>query len=312
MPEADRAGALAAAPRAGDAARRGGILLLVLTAAGWGANWPILKQLLTELPPLAARGWAGVVAAAALALVARLRGIPLAVPRVLWGRLVLASFLNVTAWMGFTTLALWWIEAGQGAMLAYTMPLWAVLMSWALLGARPEPAQWLGLALGLAGAGLAIGSLELALGPERLPGIGFALAAALLFALGTISTKRWPLPLAPVAATAWQVGLGCLPLLPLSFILEDADFSRLSSGGWLAFLYMTAGSLCLCYLAWFEALKRIPPAQAAIATLLAPAIGVGSAGLWLGEPLGARELLALALTLAGIACATGLWQRPAP
>src|SRR4051794_40137586 len=49
----------------------------------------------------------------------------------------------------------------------------------------------------------------------------------------------------------------------------------------------------------FAALRRLPPATASMATLLTPVIGVGAATPILGEPLGARELLALGLTLAG-------------
>ena len=42
-----------------------------------------------------------------------------------------------------------------------------------------------------------------------------------------------------------------------------------------------------------------------MATLLTPLVGVVAAALALGEPLGAREALALALTLGGVALALG-------
>ena len=47
------------------------------------------------------------------------------------------------------------------------------------------------------------------------------------------------------------------------------------------------------------------PATASVATLLTPLVGVVAAALALGEPLGAREALALALTLGGVALALG-------
>jgi drug/metabolite transporter (DMT)-like permease len=78
--------------------------------------------------PLSARGTAGVTAAVALALLAVLRGERLLVPARSAGRLVVAAALNVTAWMGLTTLSLLWLNAGQGALLAYTMPIWAMLL----------------------------------------------------------------------------------------------------------------------------------------------------------------------------------------
>jgi drug/metabolite transporter (DMT)-like permease len=96
-----------------------------------------MKLLLREWPPLAARGTAGVTAALALPLLASLRGERLAVPMRSAGRLVVAAALNVTAWMGFTTPSLVWLEAGQGALLAYTMPIWATLLAWPVPGERP-------------------------------------------------------------------------------------------------------------------------------------------------------------------------------
>lgn len=84
--------------------RRIGLLCLLVTAVGWGLNWPVMKVLLREWPPLSARGWAGVTAALGFALLAGTRGEPLAVPRGAVGGLLLAAASNMTAWMGFSTL----------------------------------------------------------------------------------------------------------------------------------------------------------------------------------------------------------------
>ena len=49
-----------------DAARRDkwiGFLCLGVTAFGWALNWPLMKLLLQQWPPLFARGLAGVAAA---------------------------------------------------------------------------------------------------------------------------------------------------------------------------------------------------------------------------------------------------------
>jgi len=44
-----------------------GLILLAVTSVGWGLNFPIMKHLLTEWPPLSSRGLCGIVGAAALA-----------------------------------------------------------------------------------------------------------------------------------------------------------------------------------------------------------------------------------------------------
>src|SRR3954470_21165509 len=108
--------------------RRIGLLCLLVTAVGWGLNWPVMKLLLREWPPLAARGTAGIAAALGLAVLAVLRGERLAVPPRAVPRLLLAAALNVTAWIGLATVSLLWLTAGEGALLVYTMPIWATLL----------------------------------------------------------------------------------------------------------------------------------------------------------------------------------------
>ena len=86
-------------------------------------------------------------------------------------------------------------------------------------------------------------------------------------------------------------------------LFERPDAGALSPAGWTAMAYMAAVPMGLCYLTWFAALRRLPPATASVATLLTPLIGVVAAAFALGAPLGAREALALGLTLGGVALA---------
>ena len=51
-----------------------GLLFLAVTSVGWGLNWPITKYVLSEWPPLPARGLTGIVGGLTLALYALLRG----------------------------------------------------------------------------------------------------------------------------------------------------------------------------------------------------------------------------------------------
>src|SRR3954463_14669321 len=60
--------------------RRIGLFCLAVTAVGWGLNWPIIKLILREWPPLSARGTAGLAAAIGLAAVALERGERIAIP----------------------------------------------------------------------------------------------------------------------------------------------------------------------------------------------------------------------------------------
>lgn len=280
-----------------------GLGLLAFAVIGWGSNWPPLKLLLQELPPMAARAWPGLAAAALLALIVRASGTSLRVPRGLWGRLVLAGLLNISAWMGLATLSLGWLSASEGAIVAYTMPVWAALLAWPVLGERPTPRRLAALALSMAGVVLVIAGKGIDIGLAKLPGVGFALAGCSLFALGTVVTKRWPLAMPPGASVAWQVGFGMLPLVVATLLLDRPDWGAVSTRGWVSMAYMAALPLCLCYLAWFAALRRLPAGLATQGTLLAPVVSVVGAAIFLGEPFGLREVAALALVLGGVVLA---------
>lgn len=275
-----------------------GLLFLLVTSLGWGLNWPAMKLLLREWPPLFARGCAGIVAALLLALIALVRRESLTVPRPLIRPLVLSAFFNIFAWMGFSTLSMQWLNAGQGALLVYTMPGWATLLAWPILGKRPTWLSSFGLLLCVAGLAVLFGGGNLSLGADKLPGVFFALAAAFLFALGTVVMK--PLALPPFAGLAWQLALGCVPMLVYGLLEERPVFSALSPVGLHVMVYMTLVPMGLCYISWFAALRRLPPSTASVATLLTPVIGVVAAAVSLGEPLGLSEILAMLLTLGGV------------
>jgi len=279
-----------------------GFVCLLVPSLGWGLNWPAMKVILAQLPPLFARGTAGSVAGLACALATVLLGQSLVVPRPLIGRVVAAAALNVFAWMGFATVAMRWLSVGQCALLVYTMPVWATLLAWPIRGERPSLRAIAGLALCMAGLWQLFGSGGFHLDREQQVGAVLALGSAVLFALSTVALRPL-IELRPLASLAWQLSLGCLPMVALGLAFEHPAIANVSPTAWALMLYMTAVPMGLCYMTWFAALRRLPPTTASLATLLTPVIGVVSAALVLGEPLGTRELVAFTLTLAGVALA---------
>lgn len=291
----------------GGNARWAGLLCLLVTAFGWGLNWPAVKVLLREWPPLFARGLAGVVAALILAALAMRRGESLAVPPRLLPRLGFLALTNVFFWMGLGTVMMQWLTVAEGALLVYTMPIWSMLLSWPLLGIRPTLRMTAALLLGVAGTAVLLGG-GIQLGTDKAWGVAIGLSSAILFALGGILNRK-PLPVPPLALVAWQVGLGCLPMLLIGLLFERQRIGPLSPLGWALQAYMTLVPMGLCYVTWFAALRLLPPATASMGTLMVPPIGIVAAGLALGEPLGGRVIAALLLTLSGVALAL---RAPAP
>lgn len=281
-----------------------GLVFLLTTSVGWGFNWPVTKYLLSELPPLTMRGVTGVSGSVLLALVVLARGQSLRVERRLWPRLCLYAVLNVSCWMALMGIALLWLGAGEASMIAYTMPVWASLLAWPILGERPTVLRVVALAMAFGGLTVILGGGGFVVTPEKMAGFVMVLGGAFAFALGAVLSKRLPLPLPSMTSAAWQIGLGCLPVGIVGLLLERADFGNVTPLGWGLLGYGTVVQFCVAYVSWFAALERLPASMAALGTMLVPVIGVLAGAMALQEPLGVSQIVALAFTVTGVALAT--------
>jgi drug/metabolite transporter (DMT)-like permease len=201
-------------------------------------------------------------------------------------------------------LALLWLPASEAALIAYTMPVWASLLAWPILGERPNLLRVISLVMAFAGISAIMGGNGFAASMAKLPGILMALGGAFGFALGTVLAKKFPLRLPPLAAAAWQIGIGCLPIAIIGLLVENAHVAAITRLGWMLLVYSTVIQFCVAYVSWFAALARLPASVAAIGTMAVPVIGVVASALALHEPLGWGQIAALVFTLAGVALAT--------
>ena len=281
-----------------------GLMFLAITSVGWGFNWPVTKYLLSELPPLTLRGVTGVIGASLLAMLALWRGQSLRVAPALWPRLMLAALLNVTGWMVLMGLALLWLPASEAALIAYTMPVWASMLAWPVLGERPTLLRTIALVMAFAGLAAIMGGNGFTASAAKWPGMAMALGGAIGFALGTVLAKKLPLPLPPIPTAAWQIGLGCFPIIFLGLAFETTHIEKVTKLGWWLLLYSTVIQFCIAYVCWFAALARLPASVAAIGTMAVPVIGVVASAVALGEPLGPIQIAALLFTLGGVVLAT--------
>jgi len=180
-----------------------GYLLLALTVLGWGLAWPMIKIGLNEIPPWTYRGLMLPLAGAIVFALARATGERIALPTGQWPALLASSFLNITCWTLFSTLGLRLMGSGHASIIAYTMPLWAVLFAMVVVGERPTARRVAGLAIGLAGLGVLLfdeyGTLA-----ESPAGTLLVLVSAITWGAGTVLHKRvaWRLP-APRRSSWW-------------------------------------------------------------------------------------------------------------
>lgn len=277
-----------------------GTVLAVGAMVLWGGAYVPSAWLVETWPPLAAAGArlavAGLVLLGALALLRR----PLR-PGVGPG---------VVAWLALTQSALfygatfWGIAhagAGPAAVLANTDPLFVAALATVLLGERLGRGQWLGLLIGLAGAGVVV--WEGPLWPVRLSGVALiVVGGAVAWSLGTVAAARSVRGSAdPVALAAWQMALGGAALAVVGLVSDRQGIA--ASGLREAALVLALGvagsaaPLALFYLA----LVRAPATEVSAWFFLIPVLGVLSAWPLLGEEPGARLVAGL------IGVSAGLW-----
>jgi drug/metabolite transporter (DMT)-like permease len=270
-------------------------LLAALTLA-WGFNWTAMKVALAEVPPWTFRTLCLGLGSAVLFAVLKAGGHRLAVPKGQWGRLWVLAFFNITFWNVLVAFGMTMIPSGRAAILAYTMPVWAVPLSLWVLGERLTRRKLLGLVLGMAGLALLVGDVFAS------PGTMLVLGAAISWAIGTVLQKRYPMAMASGAYTAWIMLLGGVPIFAGALLFEDIRALR-GVGLWpaLGVAYNVIVAFAFAHWAWIKIATSVPVTVFSISMLIIPVVGVLSGMLFLGERPSWAEYTALALILAALA-----------
>jgi len=266
----------------------------------WGFNWTALKVALSEVPPWTFRSLCLGLGSAVLFAALRAGGQRLELPRGQWRRLWLLALLNITAWNMLIAFGVALIPSGRAAILAYTMPVWAVPLSIWLLGERITRAKLAGLALGLGGLALLLSESLVSLGSAPLGSL-LILGAAFSWALGAVLQKRFPVTLPAGLYTAWIMLLGGVPIFAGALLFEDPGALRnVSLPAALGTAYNVFIAFAFAHWAWIKIATSVPVSVFSISMLIIPVVGVLSGMLFLGERPTWAEYAALALVIASL------------
>ena len=279
------------------------VVQIVILSLLWGCNWPVLKLGVGELAPLTFRASSLAFAGIGLLLIAKFSGHSIRIPRPLWGKVVALALFNIAGWNGLILFGVQNMPAGRSAILAFTMPIWAVLIGLGLLHEPLSRRKMIGLALGTGGLAVLLSDDWHNL--QRAPtGALFILGAAIAWAFGTVLLRRWKPPIPLATLTGWMMILGWIPIvLGVPFFDPHPlhSLATMSGTAWFAVLYNIFLAGTLAHWAWFRMARTLPVAVSSLSSLPVPVVGVLSGMLFLGERPGWSEFVALGLVLAALA-----------
>jgi drug/metabolite transporter (DMT)-like permease len=130
-------------------------------------------------------------------------------------------------------------------------------------------------------------------------GDGFIIIAALMFAIGSIISKKLAQRIDSAVLTGWQLIAGGVALAAVGLVMGGSiHFASAKAVGIMAYLAMLSA---VAFTLWTVLLKHNPVGKIAVYNFLNPVFGVLLSGVLLGENIfSPRTVAALALVCAGI------------
>lgn len=264
----------------------------------WGLWWWPLRW-------LAANGFGDFGATVAIYVVGVLTLLPLVPWRTAPFRRGGAAILFSAVVFGFAlaawNLALLWGLVARVTLLFYLSPVWAVLLSYLVLGNRPDRVRLLAALLGIAGAVLLLGG-GLVGGTGGGAGAAFGrgdamgLLSGLLFAVSITGARRLPGEIEGRAQT--------LIVLFVAMVVSAAfgadALNAISTPTWPAFgIALLVGALVVVpgTMMMLHGGNKLDPGRVTLLLLLEVPVAVVSAAILAGEAVGPRALAAGAMIL---------------
>jgi drug/metabolite transporter (DMT)-like permease len=281
-------------------------LLLVALSVLWGGSFFFAEVALAELPPLTVvLGRVG-LAAIALNLMVRARGLRMPTSYRAWGAFLVMGGLNNLIPFSLIVWGQTEIASGLASILNATTPLFAVVLAHFLTrDERMTRSRLAGVFAGLLGVALMVG-------PAALAGLGLhvvaqlaCLAAALSYAFAGIFGCRFR-DMPPLVTAAGQVSATALMMLPMTLLVDrpwSLPLPGLATWGALAGLALL--STALAYTIYFRLLATVGATNLLLVTFLIPVSALMLGMTILGERLDPRHFAGMALIGLGLAAIDG-------
>lgn len=273
----------------------------------WGSTYLGIRFAIDSMPPLLMAGSRYGLAGALLYGYMRWRGEPAPTLRG-WGAAAVIGLCLLGFGNGGVTLGEQYIPTGLAALLVATVPMFLALLGW-LSGLSARPTAWvtLGLGCGLAGVYLLArtpGVSHVALPGHEGIGITMVLTAALLWAIGSLySKKHQPAP-SPFVSGGMQMLCGGVAMLVVGLLRGEAEgfeLAQVTAKSWMAYVYLVTFGSILAFTAYIWLLRVVEPALAGTYAFVNPVVAVLLGWAFAGEALNTQMLGGAGLIVVAVA-----------
>jgi len=229
-------------------------IMLVTVSLAWRLSWPAMKIALNEIPPFSMRVGTSGLATIALFALALMQGRTVSVKSsVARAHLMVAGCLNIACFTLFAAFAQLATATSRVAILTYTMPIWAALLAYPVLGERFNLSRGISLLLAIVGLAVLIYPL---IGSSDVLGLMLALATATSWAAGTVYLKWAQIDADPMAIAAWQLFVGLLVTVAGMLIFEGSlHLWPVHPRALWALSFSAVVGSAFAYLLWFEIVR---------------------------------------------------------
>jgi drug/metabolite transporter (DMT)-like permease len=271
----------------------------------WGTTFLGIRIAVETIPPFMMAGLRFFLAGGIMLPLLLARGGRFPTPRQ-WRSAAIVGGLMLVGGIGLLSVAEKRIPSSLAALVIATIPIWITLFEWLVFrGPRPRLQTFIGLGIGFTGAVLLfVPALVASTGSYDLAGMGIVLLGALIFAIGSLTSRRVPLPADTGISTASEMLAGGVLLLLVSVIAGEPahlNLAAISPRSLLALAYLVFFGSILAYTAYLWLLKTVEPAKVGTNFYVNPVIAVLVGGLLAGETVTPLMVIAAAVILVGVA-----------
>lgn len=274
----------------------------------WGSTYLAIRVGVAHMPPLLFAGIRYVVAGSllypiALRAATRSRGSNerSAGPGAkAWLAGAAVGILLLFGGNGGVTFAETRLPSGLAAVLVATVPLWMIVFAWPMQHQRVTWRSAAGLAVGLAGVAILVGSGTVS---GRISGVIIVLGAAASWGFGSVWSHRLPLPSHALLAAAIEMLVGGVVLLAVAAgtgEFSHVEWSSIPASSWIALAYLVGPGSILAFTAYGYALSHLPVTTVSTYAYVNPVVAVLAGIVILGERLTWHEGLGAALIVGSV------------